>query len=196
MIAREIENMKDQDLEELTLREENKSKLRKADVWFNLNYFEESFSSLNRSFLESSEDGNNITTFVLLQQIISILISAIWNSSFVVLPLFIVLNFYQSDVEEITEPIILNWWRMQIVAIAFALLALLRRIIYADVYFRKERWFKLVKHSMISGVSLAIWTSGIMYGAQMDSLFTSYLFGYSFFSNSKFCSYYARNNNS
>lgn len=57
---------------------------------------------------------------------------------------------------------------------------LIRRIFCLDDYFRKERLSKLIKHSFVGGFALAIWSTGVMYGAQMDSLFTSFLIGYSF----------------
>ena len=69
---------------------------------------------------------------------------------------------------------------MQCVSIAFTLLALFRKIVYLDVYFRKDRVFRLLKHSLFGGISITIWTTGVIYSSQMDSLFTSYLFGYSF----------------
>ena len=69
MTVKEL-NIMDLNQDEFEQNMINKSRLRRADVWFNLNYFQESFSSLNRSFLESSEEDYNISSFTMLQQII------------------------------------------------------------------------------------------------------------------------------
>lgn len=44
----------------------------------------------------------------------------------------------------------------------------------------RSRLTKLLTHGMIAGFSLAVWSTGIMYAADISSPFNAYLLGYSF----------------
>ena len=157
-----------------------KSRSSGSQNWFNLQYFNGSNSSLNRSFVESNEGVSQVKNIPIGFKIFCVWVAAFCNSTFPIFPFYIWNKFYQSDAVDTKDPILINCWRLQWVSFFFISFGLIRRIFWLDDYFRRERFSKLMMHSFIGGFSLSIWSTGVMYGAQMDSLFTSFLIGYSF----------------
>ena len=50
----------------------------------------------------------------------------------------------------------------------------------ADLYFHNGIFSKVILHSAFAGLSLAIWSTGVMYAAEISSPFNAYLLGYAF----------------
>lgn len=163
-----------------TLAKSDSNPVHKA--LFNMHYFEDPHSSLNKSFIESSSESETTqtSTLTIYFKILCLVIAILWNSTFVIFPYFVAQHFYEEDNEYITEPLMLNCWRLQCVTIFFGIFALIRRIFCLDNYFKQQRISQLLSHSVFSGLSLAVWSTGIMYSADMTSPFNAYLLGYSF----------------
>ena len=96
-----------------------KSRSSGSQGWFNLHYFNDSNSSLNKSFVESNAGRYQHKEIPVGFKIFCIWVAAFCNSTFPIFPLYICQKFYENDTVSINNPILVNCWRLQWVALFF-----------------------------------------------------------------------------
>ncbi|CAI2368017.1 unnamed protein product [Moneuplotes crassus] len=145
-------------------------------------YFDDPHSSLNKSFMMSKEkeDAAVVTPLTIAFKVFCLLFSTICNSCIVVVPNYLAKKIYFEEQNDENFPVVLNCWRLQCAALCFLIFALFRKIFCMDIFFQNGFFTKLTLHATISGVALAIWSTGVMYAAEISSPFNSYLLGYAF----------------
>lgn len=145
-------------------------------------YFDDPNSSLNKSFMEIKEEDEHteVSAPTMAFKIIWFVITILWNSWIFVLPNFLATNIFSQEKDDVYIPVILNLWRVQWAAIFLLLFAFVRKVLWIDIYFQNGIFSKLTFHSTIAGISLAIWSTGIMYATEISSPFNAYLLGYAF----------------